>query len=67
MLLTTFYKGDGSSMRAEIHENKNNVYKVSFYGPNGEKLADKLFENKSIHYVQDAAENWLNGIKILNG
>lgn len=66
MLINTFHKGDGSPMRAEIHK-EDQKYMVSFYGPSGEKLKQEIFENKSLYYVEDAATNWLHGIKILNG
>jgi hypothetical protein len=52
--------------RAEIHQN-NLGYFIEYYGPTGLKIKTEDFSGKSIHYVKDAAENWVDGIKILNG
>lgn len=51
--------------KAEIHENSEGYF-IDFYGPNGIKIKTELFEGKSIQYVAKAAENWVNGIKVLN-
>jgi hypothetical protein len=52
--------------RAEIHQTSNG-YSIEYYGPNGIKMKTEDFSGKSIHFVKEAAENWVNGIKILNG
>ena len=62
MLLTVFERSE-KMMRAEIHELKEG-YRIDFFGPNG-KIKSENFSGVSVHYVQDAAENWLSGIKVL--
>lgn len=56
-----------SAARAEIHE-KDGVYEVHYYsvGTSPVPLVER-YEGKSIHYAFSAAENWLEGIKVLNG
>lgn len=34
---------------------------------NGDFLKEEVYEGKSIHWAQSAAENWISGIKPLNG
>lgn len=52
--------------RAEIHETPEGYF-IDYYGPTGNKIKTEMFESKSIHYVKDAAENWVEGIKVLKG
>jgi hypothetical protein len=52
--------------RAEIHESVDGYF-IDYYGPTGIKLKTENFEGKSIHYVKDVAENWVEGIKVLKG
>jgi len=64
MLLTVFENSE-KLMRAEVFDTKEG-YRIDYYGPSG-LLQSENFNGVSIHYVQDAAENWLQGIKKLNG
>ena len=41
----------------------NKVYHIDFYNEHG-FISRKIFENKSLRYVEDAAENWCLGIGI---
>ncbi len=34
---------------------------------NNEFLKEEIYEGKSIHWAESAAQNWLDGIKTLNG
>lgn len=34
---------------------------------NGEFLKEEIYEGKSIHWAESAAQNWVAGIKTLNG
>jgi|TARA_R110000851_G_scaffold13163_9_gene45203 hypothetical protein len=34
---------------------------------NGDFLKEEVYEGKNIHFAQSAAENWVAGIKTLNG
>lgn len=64
MLLKVFENSE-SLMRAEIYDLKEG-YRIDYFGPNG-KIKSEDFKGVSIHYVEDAAENWLVGIKTLKG
>ena len=66
MLLTSFYKeGVDEGTRADIHENTFG-YSIRYYNC-GSFIKEETFEGKSIHYVTSAAENWVSGVKKLNG
>ena len=66
MLITTIFKEAGNTTaRAEIHDTPDG-YTIEYYGPNG-FIKSETFADKSIHYVEDAAQNWAAGIKVLNG
>jgi len=66
MLLTSFYKeGATDGTRAEIHETVDG-YRVDYYTA-GSFLKEEVFEAKPIAFVQKVAENWLSGVKTLNG
>lgn len=66
MLLTSFYKeGTSEGTRADIHESSKGYF-IRYYS-NGALLKEETFEGKSIHFVQSAAENWISGVKTLNG
>lgn len=64
----TFYKeqSDGKA-RADVVQDTVGNYWIEYFDPRGELVAEESFEGHSIHYVQDAAENWVAGIKVLNG
>jgi|TARA_B110000259_G_scaffold80029_1_gene93720 hypothetical protein len=66
--LQTFYKEDTDGARAEVFE-ENGVYGVHYYMGIGdaEWFKQDIFAGKSLHYAEDAAENWALGIKTLNG
>lgn len=64
MLLTVFENSE-KAMRAELFDTKEG-YRIDYYGPSG-LLQSENFKGVSVHYAQDAAENWLQGIKKLNG
>ncbi len=66
MLLSTVFKeSNGITMRAEIHDTPDG-YEIQYYGSNG-FLKSETYHDKSIHYVESAAHNWVNNIKVLNG
>ena len=56
---------DGNQLKAEIHSDVDG-YNICFYINDSLKNVE-YFDGKSIHYVEDAATNWLSGIKVLNG
>lgn len=67
MLIDTYYKktpmGD---FKAELYTDTQGYY-IEFYSPTGSKIKRENFYGKSKFYVEDAAVNWVNGIKVLNG
>ena len=65
-VISTFVKEDGSA-RAEVRQNENGVYEICYQDSRGQQYRTESFEGKSVHYAESAAENWINGIKNLNG
>lgn len=55
----------GKHLKAEYF-NTDNGSGCRFF-INEEFIQEELYEGKSIHWAESAAENWLNGIKTLNG
>lgn len=56
---------NGQSLRAEIHT-ADNTHSIQYF-VNGDLQKIETFEGKSIFYIEDAATNWISGIKVLNG
>lgn len=63
--ISTFYSDDNTRI-AEIYQSENNVYYVKLYEnimPVGLTLINVLeFPEKSLRYVEDAAENYVTWI-----
>ena len=55
----------GQHLKADYFKTENGSG-VRFF-INGEFIQEEIYEDKSIHWAQSAAENWLAGIKTLNG
>ena len=55
----------GQSLRADVFQD-NSSY-TSRYFVNGDFIKEETITGHSIHYIEDAATNWINGIKVLNG
>lgn len=65
-LISTFYKENISNKaRAEVVED-NDDFVIHYYNAQGDLFRMENFSGKSLHYVEDAAENWTRGIKLLN-
>jgi hypothetical protein len=58
--VSVFYSGD-FDLKAIVYENADN-YEVDF-GKNGLLIKTESYEGKSLIYHEDAAENYVNGIK----
>lgn len=56
---------DGQNLRAEIYS-LGQGYTIRYH-INGSFIKEETINGHSIHYVEDAAENWIAGIKTLNG
>lgn len=55
----------GQSLRAEIHS-VDQGYQIRYF-INGVHQTSEMFMENNINFVEDAAENWISGIKVLNG
>lgn len=68
MLISTFFKENAHSARAEVMKNEaGGYYYIDFYDAGGNKFFTETFPGKSVHYVEDAADNWTRDIKVLRG
>lgn len=68
MLISTFFKENANAARAEVLKNDaGGYYYIDYYDPGGNKVFTEAFPDKNIQFVEDAAENWANGIKTLRG
>lgn len=64
-VITTYYSEDGSKANV-IHDNNKAEYYVEYIDNQDNIFYTEDFPGKSVHYVEDAAENWALGIKELN-
>ena len=63
--LSTYWSDKGKGF-AEIHvDMMNESFYIKYYDSNSKLFFTEDFENKSLRYVEDAAENWALGIKKL--
>jgi hypothetical protein len=63
--LSTYHTQDDTGY-CEVHfDFKNEMAYIKYFDENGKQFYLEEFPNKSIPYVNDAAENWVNGIKSL--
>jgi hypothetical protein len=64
MLISEYYKpNDGS---AQVRQNpKTKEYFIIYFAEDGQIFDSEKFPDKSLRYVEDAAENYALGIKIL--
>lgn len=61
--LSTFYS-DRDRGYCEVHVDlKNEMFYIKYFDDNNRQFFVEDFPNKSLHYVNDAAENWALGIK----
>lgn len=68
MLISTYWAGNGNEGRAEVHKNiEEGTCFIRYFDSNNKMFFTEEFPDKSIHYVEDAAENWALGIKKLAG
>lgn len=58
-------ESNGATLEAKLYK-EGSTYSVS-YVVNGDEVKNEKYPGKSIHFVEDAASNWLNNIKPLNG
>ena len=63
---TLFGEQNGARLEARIMKTEHQPLSIEFF-INDKFVAAESFPGLSIHYVESAAENWLQGIKVLNG
>jgi hypothetical protein len=60
------YNSDFNKGYCEVYVNyKEEMFYIKYFDNNGKHFFTEEFLNKSIRYVEDAAENWALGIKKL--
>ena len=63
--IKTVYPDQGKGW-CEIHlDSKDELLYIKYFDEGGHRFFTEEFPNKSMHYVQDAADNWASGIKKL--
>ena len=68
-LMGEYYKEDGSV--AKVYQvingmdGEHSFFSITYKDPAGARIADEDFKFKSLRYVEDAAENWVLGVKQL--
>ena len=60
-VISEYYKSGGGS--AQVRQNEKDEYFVLYFDEKGNVIDSEKFPGKSVHYVEDAAENWALGIK----
>lgn len=63
---TLVKESNGIVFEARIHKTEHEPYSIQYF-VDGKFKNEEQFPGVSIYYIEDAAENWLNGIKKLNG
>jgi len=63
---TLMKEQSGSTLEARIFKSEHAPYSIEYF-IDGKYVQSEEFPGVSIHYVEDAANNWLEGIKVLNG
>jgi hypothetical protein len=63
--IATYHAEDNKGRCDVMLDLKDEMFFIEYYDNNGKMFFTEEFPNKSIHYVQDAAENWSVGIKKL--
>jgi hypothetical protein len=68
MLISTHFKENAQSARAEVMRNEaGKYYYIDYYDAGGNKFYTEAFPGKSVHYAEDTAENWAANVKVLHG
>jgi hypothetical protein len=68
MLISTYFKENSNSARAEVLRNEvEKYYYIDFYDTAGNKLKTKELPGKSLDYVEDVAHSWALNIEVLLG
>jgi len=65
IVLSEYVSEQSNLMSARVCKN-DNIFVIE-YVKDGNVFQTESFPGKSLRYVEDAAENWAIGIKVLNG
>ena len=65
--ISTHYSERGKGYAEVWMDFKEEVAFIKYYDDNDVRFFEEEFPNKSITYVEDAAQNWALGIKKLEG
>jgi hypothetical protein len=65
--ISTHYSEVGKGYAEVWMDFKEEVAFIKYYDDNDVRFFEEEFPNKSINYVEDAAQNWALGIKKLEG
>ena len=63
-VISKYYSDDNSGFA--IVTTDVDGYNIEYYDNNNHKFFEESYAGKSLHYVEDAAENWALGIKKLD-
>jgi len=63
---TVIGENNGAVLEARIFKKEHEPYSVEYYIDGKFKMQEE-FKDVSVHFVEDAVENWIQGIKILHG
>ena len=61
-ILISAYWSDDNKLRAEVYHNLNAGYEVDFFEDDKYVLCES-YTDKNLYYHEDAAENFVNGVK----
>ena len=66
--ISIYYKNEDLKERAVVRfDTETTEFYVDYYDKNQNVFYTEFFEGKSVHFIEDAAENWALGIKKLDG
>ncbi len=63
--ISTFYADDNKGKAVVSYNAKEEAFEIDYFDANNKHFFYESYPNKSIRYVEDAAENWALGIKKL--
>lgn len=65
IVLSEYYSEQSMAIKAQVCRNDDGAFFIK-YVKNEEVFKTEMFPGKSEQYVEDAAENWALGIKVLS-
>lgn len=65
-LVSTHWSESPKGAYAEVHTDGTDRW-IDYFDDQGHKFFREDFPDHSIFFVEDAAENWASGIKVLHG